>query len=161
MLPRKIKQLIKEESLPDKWWVSVDGELLDNHLSVNDLMKRREGLEPHRVRILHSRIKIQKHSEWIQFEFPKKRKSKVKDQSLENLSKEEQQRLEMERTLKSIEKLKAELEARKKFIEQSELKLMRKAMDMDVKQAELEQMQEDIEGKAKKSGTYEPKFKVV
>ena len=159
MKPKKIKQMLAEESIKDSWWLSIDGEIQKERVQLATLLKERKRLEPHRIRIMHGGLSIEPHSEWIDFEYPKRRtgltrppmkKPAEKTASTDDQSKE----------LATIERLKAELAERQKFIEQSERKLMRKAMEMEVRQAELEQMSEDVQ-RQKKSAENFPSYKVL
>jgi len=140
MIPAKIKQLLKEESLKDLWWIRLNGVVHAEAMSLKEVLNQKQPFAPHSIQILHGDLTVEPHSEWIDFQFSKKptaRKRKtVKKQTNEDVV------LSMEQ--REIEMLRAELEERQKFIELSGRKRMHKAMETEFLQAELEQLSEDV-----------------
>lgn len=159
MLLRKLKQLMDEESLANSWWVMVDNQVLPKPVDLKTLQSRREDFGDKRVSILHSKHKTRTDAPWIKVDFPKKRKASAKKKTVESPpskpsstpSQPPKQDEAIALSLKQLAQLKAELEERQKFIEQGERKLMTKAYEIEVKQAELEQLNEDVEKKKSKT----------
>lgn len=161
MTPYSFYQHIKKEKLEDSWWVSVDGEVLDDPMPIADVVAQRPKLEQREVALLHISQAEQKEPRWTSFEYLRivrpveaapsegfevlsKRVAELEENYSALLGIKEQFESLAER-IALFEQKEAQLAEREVFVAKSEELIFRKMQQIEENRCELEHQNEELE----------------
>lgn len=164
---------LQEHSLVDEWWVSVDNEVLDKLMKLDDVEELEYELPGRVIALLHPAVADDEDCRWVTFDFDGinnlqhaaiidsadlsnlTHQVKMKDLAADILGlKTEVAELrvqineigQMLRDALQIQQMKEELAHRQQFIEAGEEALLAKTIRYEEQIAELDQRREDLKG---------------
>lgn len=159
------KTMLTEQSLQDLWWLALDENVLDEQLTLDEIIKLRKDNPSSSFSLLNIAFTEDSDAEWFDLDDAPSTKTKAPfSPQTQGAVAQELQSLSgrvgsMETFLKQIhehfirkenlEMKEAELKEREKFLEESEEALLSKIQQQEEQLAELDQMREEIDSEKK------------
>ena len=172
---------LAEHGLADEWWVSVEHDVLDRLMTLDEVADLEYELPGRNIALLHPDVAEDEETRWVHFDFQgianlkdapmigserasaestelvarveqfAKELSEVK-QGLHELRVQVDEVGQMLREVLQMNQMKEELDGRRQFIEASEEALLAKTIRYEQQIAELDQQRDDLASEVTRSG---------